>query len=319
MKKYVYLFLGTLVMIGVIVMSGYMVNGSTAETEIFTLKPQEMSNTVTASGKLQYQSGKSVQAEEWGIIKEIKVKSGDKVKKGDVLFSYYQAEMASQYADMQNVEALLGNSSLKEQILEEVKKYCTVREICAEMEGKVSGVPYQADDIVSKGADVIKLSNTGVLEIPVNVNENYIDRVAVGQKAEIAFRAVPDKEYTGKVTKISDEAVQTTGLSGKETTVSVTVTLEGEKDDKLRIGYSADCTIVTSTDKNVLVLPYEYIHSDDEGDYVLTAVKGRAKKVYFTAGKEYKDGTEIVSGLDQEDKIIKNTEINDGQGIIIKE
>ena len=119
------------------------------------------------------------------------------------------------------------------------------------------------------------------------------------------------------MTKISDEAVQTTGLSGKETTVAVTVTLDDKKNDELRIGYSADCTIVTSTDENVLVLPYEYIHSDNKGDYVFCAVRNRAKKIYIKTGNEYKDGTQVISGLNKNDKIIKN-EVYEGQNIIIK-
>lgn len=327
MKKYIYLFLSTLIVSAAVILSGYMVNGNTAETEIFLLRPQDMDNTITSSGKLQYKSGKSIKMDELGIIKSVDVKSGDQVKKGDILFSYYQAEqlyhtVASQYTDIQNVSGLLGNiadTSIKQQLLEEVKKYCTVKEVISETDGKVTSIEYSVDDIAEKGTDMVKLSDTGVLEVPININENYINRVQVNQKAEITFNAVPDRVYTGKVTKISDEAVQTSGLSGKETTVNVIITLDDKKDDQLRIGYSADCSIVTSTDKDILVLPYEYIRSDDEGDYVLTAVKNKAKKVYIKTGKEYKDGTEILAGLQKDDQIIKSAEITEGQSIIIKQ
>lgn len=301
MKKYIYLFLATLVIISMVVMSGHAMMGSPASAEIFVLVPQDVDNTVTSSGKLQYRSGKSVKSEGFGIMKDVYVKSGDVIKKGDRLFSYYQADMAEQYADMGN---FLGTLSVKEQVLDEVKKYCMVKEVISDTDGKVTYIQYGADDIMQKNADVIKLSDTGILEVPVNISENYIDRVQVGQPVQIAFNAVTDKIYTGKVTKISDEAAQTTGLNGKETTVGVTVTLDDKKDDKLRIGYSADCTIVTSTDKNILVVPYECIHSDDKGDYVYTLVKNKANKVYIKTGREYKNGAEILSGLKTGDKII---------------
>ena len=103
MKKYIYLFLSTLLIITVTILSGYAVNGNTAEVEVFSLETKNMDNTITSSGKLQYRSGKSVKANEMGIIKDIYVKNGDEIKKGDVLFSYYQAEIASQYADLQNL------------------------------------------------------------------------------------------------------------------------------------------------------------------------------------------------------------------------
>ena len=302
MKKYIYLVLATLLIISSIVMTGYALKGTPASVETFILEPQDMENTITSSGKLQYKSGKSVKSNEFGIMKEVYVKSGDEIKKGDRLFSYYRSDMAEQYADIGSVL----NLPVKEQALAEVKKYCTVKEFVSDTEGKISSIMYNTDDIIQKNSDVIKFSDTGVLEVPVNINENYIERIKTGQAAEIKFNAVPDKEYTGKVTKISDEAVQTTGLSGKETTVCVTVTLDEKKDDKLRIGYSADCSIITSTDKNILVVPYDCIHSDDKGDYVLTLVKSHSKKAYITTGREYKDGAEILSGLSKGDKIISN-------------
>lgn len=314
MKKYIYLILATVIIIPSIIMSGYALKGSSVNVETLVLELQDMDNTVTSSGKLQYRSGKTIKCDGFGIMKEVYVKSGDVIKKGDRLFSYYQADMAEQYADMGNI---LGNVSVKEKVIEEVKKYCTVKEVVSETEGKITSVQYSADDIMTKNADVIKLANADILEITVNINENYINEVSVGQKAEITFNAVPDRKYTGKVTKIAEEAVQTTGLNGKETTVAVTVTLDNKKDDKLRIGYSADCSIVTSTDRDIIVVPYECIRSDEKGEYVYTAVKNKAKKMYIKTGNEYKNGAEIVSGLQKGDKIITNSDIYNGQNIII--
>ena len=312
MKKYIYLILSTVVIVSAIIMSGYALKDSTVKVETLVLEPQDMDNTVTSSGKLQYRAGKSVKCDGFGIMKEVFVKSGDRVQKGDKLFSYYIADMAEQYADMGN---LLANLSMKDKVLEEVKKYCTVKEVISDTDGKVTSVQYNADDIMQKNTDVIKLANADILEVTVNINENYIDEVKTGQKAEITFNAVSDRKYTGKVTKIAEEAVQTTGLNGKETTVSVTITLDGKKDDKLRIGYSADCSIVTSTDKDIIVVPYEYIHSDEKGEYVYGAVKNKAKKIYIKTGNEYKNGAQIISGLQKGDKVIKNSDVYNGQHI----
>ena len=69
-----------------------------------------------------------------------------------------------------------------------------------------------------------------------------------------------------------------------------------------------------------MILPYECIRSDDKGDYVFTIKKNRAKKVYVKTGKEYKDGTEIVSGLSKNDLIIENCDdIYNGQKIKMNE
>ena len=107
MKKYIYLILATVIIIPSIIMSGYALKGSSVNVETLVLELQDMDNTVTSSGKLQYRSGKTIKCDGFGIMKEVYVKSGDVIKKGDRLFSYYQADMAEQYADMGNI---LGNA-----------------------------------------------------------------------------------------------------------------------------------------------------------------------------------------------------------------
>ena len=63
MKKYIYLILAMIVIIPTIIMSGYALQGSTANVKTLVLEPQDMDNTVTSSGELQYRSGKAVKCE----------------------------------------------------------------------------------------------------------------------------------------------------------------------------------------------------------------------------------------------------------------
>ena len=99
--------------------------------------------------------------------------------------------------------------------------------------------------------------------------------------------------------------------------MEVTVKLNNP-DDSLRIGYTAECIVTTSVDKDQLIVPYEYIRSDDKGDYVFTAVGKQAVKKYIKTEAEYKKGVAVTSGLKENDKIIKNVnEITDGQKIYL--
>ena len=324
-KKYIYLISATLIAVSVIVMSGYSIKNDVAEADAFALFPKSVNNTVTANGKLQYSSKNSVKLQDVGIIKSVNVSAKDKVKKGDLLFSYYklnkEAEKAvSQYYDIQNAISLINDSSIKDQIISEVKRNSETKEILSEYDGTVNTISYSANDVVGKDSEIMTICDETELEVQVNINETYIDKIKTGQKADVVFTALPDRKFSGTVVKIADEATQTSGLTGKETTVQVTVRLDDNIKDKVRIGYSADCTIITSTDDNVLILPYECIRSDDKGDYVFTIKKNRAKKVYVKTGKEYKDGTEIVSGLSKNDLIIENCDdIYNGRKIKMNE
>ncbi len=326
MKKYIYLFLSTFIIVMVIVMSGYMLSGETAQADVLILKARSMNNTITAAGKLQYKSGFAVRTVQAGIINNMAVKNGDYVKQNDLLFSYYKIDdaytaMLSQYTGSNSPEALLGILSQygsTEDILNEAKKYCAVENVYAAEEGKVTDVKYGADDVVEKNDVILKIADQQQAEVPVNINESHIHQISVGQKADIVFNAVPDKHYTGRVTHLASEAEITNGVTGKETTVEVTLTVEGH-DDLLRVGYSAVCSIITSTDENVLVVPYDVIRTDDRGDYVLVADDGFVRRVPVKIGTEYKDGAAITEGLSENDNVIVNYDtMTEGQKVAIR-
>ena len=327
MKKYIILFLSTLLIISVITMSGYMLRGEEVSCKVMTVKAQDMDNVITASGKLQYRAGKPVKAAFAGIIESVSVKNGDHVKKDDPLFSYYKIDDAytallSEYTGLGSVDAILGAASKygnPGEMINELKKYCETESVNAPCEGKVSGLSLREDDIFTKNTVVLKLSEEQSLEIPVNISEVYIGSIEKGQVADIVFNADRKKHYSGRVAEISDEAAQTSGLAGKETTVEVKLVLD-DNDKDLRAGYSAECTIVTCTDKGVVVLPYELIRTDENGDYVFTERGGRAKKTPVTTGREYKDGIEIKTGIRENDIVItESAELSDGQRISIAE
>ncbi len=327
MKKYCYLFSVTLLILALIIMSGFMLGTSETESAVYTVREQDMDNTVTASGRLQYQAGYAVRLPSAAIIREVAVRNGETVKEGDLLLSYYQIDdaylaLASQYTGITGMESLISsvtrNPSVSE-LWEEVKKYCQVIEVNAEYEGTVNDISVSADEFTEKNSTVMKIAQHDTLEIPVNINETNIALIHPGQKADITFHAIPDRSFRGTVTSVSEEASQTSGMTGKETTVEVILTLD-ETDDELRVGYSAGCSIVTSTDRKVLVLPYDLLQTEEDENYVYVYRKGRAVRTPVITGTEYRTGIAVESGLKPGDRIITETEqVTDGQRIRIKE
>ena len=331
MKKYICLFSVTLIIIAGIVMPGYF-TGEPYEVEAEGIESQNVANTISVSGRLKYCSGKTVTMTKTGYIESVNVSNGDNVKKGDLLFTFYTPDEAysslvSQYASSGNTDYILGSiagsidaSAMKE----EMKKYCSLESFYSGCDGKVTDLSISNDDIITADTSVMNIADNGEMEVPVSVSENEISGVCLGQPAEITFPAIPDRVYKGEVVSISDEADQTGGLTGKETTVEVILSLNQDENEentseKLRVGYSAGCTITTSVDKNVLLLPYERLRTDDEGDYVFVIENSKAKKRYIKTGKEYQSGIEILSGVSSGDLIITEPDsVYDDQRVILK-
>lgn len=331
MKKYICLFSVTLIILAAIVMPGYF-SGEPAEVDAVEITKQDVANTISVNGRLKYRSGQTVTLTKAAYILTVNVENGNRVKKGELLFTYYTPDEAysslvSQYASSGNLAPIISSlagspdaSSMKE----ELKKYCTLESFYSEYEGSVTDLSINEDDIISEETAVMKITNDSAMEIPVSVSENEIADIRLGQQAEITFPAIPDKVYEGEVTAIADEADQTGGLTGKETTVEVTISLntdeiEESSDERLRVGYSAGCTITTSVDENVLLLPYEQLRTDDQGDYAFVIHNNTAKKRYIKTGREYQSGVEVLSGINAGDLIIREPEgVFDDQRVILK-
>ena len=328
MKKYLILFSATLLALATIVLPGFIADSNVLEAEIYSVKAKDMNHTVSASGKLQYKAGRPVRVDHAGIFGQSFVRNGDEVSEGDPLFSYYQMDDAyltllHSYGGTQGLEALLGGLSGQTDtsaLLEQAKQHCTLETVNAPAGGTVNGLSAHGDELLEKDTAVLKLTESRTMEIPVEINESYIEQIHTGQKAEIVFTALPDEHFSGEVTAIADQAEQTNGLTGKDTTVQVTITLTEPENEGLRVGYSASCTIITATDHRVLVLPYEVVRTDDEGDYVYLAKDGKVSLQRITTGTEYKEGIRILEGLREGDSVILNADHTyDGQKLRTEE
>ena len=324
LKKYLLLFSVTLVLVVTIVMTGFAMQNDSSEAEVFALRPEDIENTVVSSGRLEYSSVYSVKSDSMSMINTVEVNPGDEVKKGDILYTAFKLDKKGEeellkYYDIKNIAAYITDSSLKTDITAQIRENAVAENVISKGDGIVTELSISPDDFIDSNITVMKLSKKTELEIPLNINESYISKIKKGQRVNIKFTALGDKVFTGRVSELSDTATLTSGLSGKETTVKVIVVPDKDLKDSVRVGYSAECSIVTSVDKDALVMPYEYILSDDKGDYVYTLKDSRAKKTYIKTGNEYKTGMQILGGVSEKDLIINDDGIvSDGMKIKIK-
>lgn len=321
MKKYFYLFFITIIIISLIIMSGFIINKGSADVYALEITYRDINNTVSSQGKLQYSTEKPVVAKNECIIDKVLVNDGDYINKGEPIYSYYKTEQyknaIAEYSEIKNIYTNISHSDTAKNTITKLKEYAVSETVYANKNGIVSGINISDGDFAEKGSEILRISDKESFEISVNINEASIEKIETGQKAEITFTALKDKIYNGTVTNIADEAKQTSGLTGKETSVEVIITLD-DIVDNLRPGYTSNCSIITSTDKNVIVIPYECIRSDDSGEYVYKINKSKAVKTYINTGTEYKDGVLVKSGIKSGEVLIKNCDsVQNGQKVVI--
>lgn len=322
MKRYLILLLTTIFCIIGIFTVGNVATAA-SEVKVYTIKRQDADNTVTASGKLQYEENFPVTAGNYCIIDEIMVENGNKVSAGDVLVKVSELIFTDSFPytekDAETLLDMINGNGIPSEITDKLREYTVKREITAEKDGVISGISCKKNEIIKKDMTIMTISDPSALVIPLDISEMKISQISCGQSVRISIPAIGDKKLSGEIIRIADEAKQVRSLSGSETTVEALVRIS-EPDDRLRIGYSAECSILVSTDKDILMLPYEYLHSDEKGYFVFAARGRQAHKIYIKTGTEYRKGVAVKDGLREKEKIICNSDdLTDGQRIRISE
>lgn len=145
----------------------------------------------------------------------------------------------------------------------------------------------------------IKIVNESDLKITVTVPENYAGKVHKGSKVIIK---VPDinKNFSSEVTFIS-QAIGTT-------TRGFTAEIKVPKGMSLRPNQIALVQILDYAAPNTIAVPLNTLQTDENGKYVLIAVKEGdkllARKRKVTIGELYNDMIEIKEGLQAGDQLI---------------
>jgi len=140
-------------------------------------------------------------------------------------------EIAAAAAQVAQAEAVLGEARLN-------LARCQVR---APFAGTVGTVHVRQDELVAAGQPLIAMGDLSTLRVETtDLDEIDVARIEVGQEAAVTFDALPDRVFTGRVTRISPRAES--GAGGVHYTA--VVQLE-EIDPAIRWGMTAFVDIET--------------------------------------------------------------------------
>ena len=129
------------------------------------------------------------------------------------------------------------------------------------------------------------VAQLGAMEAVVNVDENDINAIKVGQPAEITVDAALGEKIVGKVSEIASSAtVAATGSTVQKTEFEVKIAITSAT-DKLRPGMTASADIVTATQANAISVPIQSVTVRTPEQLALKAAKD-GDKPKFTAGKD---------------------------------
>ncbi len=137
------------------------------------------------------------------------------------------------------------------------------------------------------GTEIMRVANLDDMEVRVNVNENDVVNVKVGDKTRVTIDAYPNRKFNGVVKEISATA-KTSGLNTQEEVTNFQVKIRiSDKDVRLRPGMSASVDIETQTVENVVAVPIQSVtvRSREGAKTIDQLAADREKKAKETQGE----------------------------------
>ena len=173
--------------------------------------------------------------------------------------------------------------------------------IYAPMSGTISALKKEQGEIALGSQfqkDVILVvADLRSMEAQVNVDENDIMSVAIGQPAEIEVDALPNQRLKGVVSEIASSANSAgAGTSEQKTEFEIKISII-DPPKTLRPGMTASADIITKTNENALSVPLQSVavRTVDQ-----LALKGEKRKEAEARYKADRDGfVEIVFCIDK--------------------
>jgi len=158
----------------------------------------------------------------------------------------------------------VANITRTEGLLNQMRDLLTKAIIYSPIDGTVSSRTSEVGERVVgtgsfAGTEVMRVADLTNMEARVNINENDIVNVKLGDKARITIDAYPGRKFTGDVKEIAS-AAKTTGLSTQEEVTNFQVKIRvADKDVSLRPGMSCNVDIETKTVENVVAVPIQAV------------------------------------------------------------
>jgi HlyD family secretion protein len=176
------------------------------------------------------------------------------------------------------------------------------------------------------GTEMMRVADLSRMEAQVQVNENDIVKVTLGDTAIIEVDAYLDQKFKGIVTEIANSA-KTTGLSADQVTnfdVKILVLPESykklvEAGDKnpFRPGMSASVDIQTSSKADIISVPIQSVTTRTDTTKITTTVSDKDIRtiVFITDGK-YAFAKDVKTGIQDNSYIEIQTGISVNDRVI---
>ncbi len=188
-------------------------------------------------------------------------------------------------------------------------------EVKAPVSGTILAVNFAKGASVSSQGPLFRIGMLEALEVEMDIAERYVGSVRVGTRAMATFKAYPEQEFAGEVTRLSPV------LNPTSRTLEIGLRLE-DPDHLIKSGMFPTVTILTEKLEDVLVISRSSVLYDGSQAYVYVATKANlVEKKPIKIGLVVDDRAQVLTGLEEGQRVITQgqTLLTEGTSVRIVE
>ncbi|MCF6184257.1 MAG: efflux RND transporter periplasmic adaptor subunit [Bacteroidales bacterium] len=307
---------------------------------IIEVKPTVFKHFIHIQGNVQTDKNIIVRPLASGQITHVYIKEGQRVYKGQTLMQIDDAVLRNSIAEIENQLHLASTTYDRQKRLWDQKigsemQYLQAKTQKEALERKIKTLQSQlknykirapfagvVDDVIAKLGDLaspqtpaVRLLNLQNMYIESDVSENYLKQVRKGNETIVSLPTI-SAEIKTKISKIGNY------INPDNRSFKVRVNIKNNKHN-IKPNMLADININDYKNKNAIVIPSNLVQIDEKGNAFVYVVK-KEKDTYIVVkkevqpGKEYQGKTEILKGLNSNDKVINEGAKNVSSGQEVK-
>src|SRR6185369_16957232 len=236
----------------------------------------------------------------------------DQRARRDQLKEQYEVALAQARQNYAAVEVARTNVANAESQLGLARQNLSYAIIPAPIDGYVSERPADLGEYVSPQQKVATIVRTNPLRIRIDIPEQAISAVRVGQSVSVTTSAWPDKNFAGRVARIAPNVSAT----------SRTLTVEAEIENSggaLKPGQFATVRILQERAEPAVLVPARAVVSEAGVSRVFVIKDGHAEQRLVQTGQTDGDLIEIKTGVAADEQVATTNLEQLSDGIAVKQ
>ena len=277
-----------------------------------------------------------------GILTELNIKLGQKVKKGELLAQLdnvtarlnYESALASQSsaesqmntaklsldrirvlyekgsASLTDFESAKNSYKTAQQSFESSKRSVAIQQeqirygyLYAPEDGVITSISAEVDETIRAGQPIAVMNAGTEMQISLGFPESIINEISLGMPVTVRLPVYSQQEFSGRVTELSPAVDNNTATYPARIQVM-------DPEGLIKAGMAANVTLNLKTDgrdDNVLTIPSEAVGEDSQGRFVFvideTPEIPVVRRTSVEVGALDSRGFEVLSGLQRGQKV----------------